>query len=424
MTGIQAIGDPNNAFLPHRSASITVLFGIGNGMDSEGFADAYVAPGAAIPGVASLTPDLIAYAEQIQQDDLTRSGQDGTAPALTADEAWAAFQALPVYRRQPFIDKAFFNVLNQVGRDYNILTSPFFHKYSRGYEAINTLFPASLGYTQNNLDGGTNGANALVSTGLFDMRGSTVQTQEGGDVDILGPGGRILVGSASAPPFVVNASGQTVVGPNQQGILSLETGDIHIFSDDSLLLAQSRIFTEQGGDLVVWSSNGDINAGEGVKTTADIPPLAFDINPDGHIIVDAKGEVTGAGIATLQTKPDSPTGDAFLIAPRGTVDAGAAGIRVSGDLFIAALHVANAFNIDVKGQSFGVPTGPVTNLALATPDGAAKEAVKVLQDMNNQNRRASLDSLVTVEVTGFGGDGAVPTECIANAGRGCAPAKR
>ncbi|MGO4780203.1 hypothetical protein AB4084_32495, partial [Lysobacter sp. 2RAB21] len=93
------------------------------------------------------------------------------------------------------------------------------------------------------------------------MRGTTIQTQRGGDIRILGPGGDVLVGSVSAPPLVRDSQGAVRIGPNQQGILALEQGDIGIFTDRSVLLAQSRIFTQQGGKMLIWSSNGDINAG-------------------------------------------------------------------------------------------------------------------------------------------------------------------
>ena len=36
-------------------------------------------------------------------------------------------------------------------------------------------------------------------------------------------------------------------------------------------MAQSRIITEQGGNIVMWSSNGDIDAGEGAKTSVSAP---------------------------------------------------------------------------------------------------------------------------------------------------------
>ncbi|MEW6437770.1 MAG: filamentous hemagglutinin family protein [Pseudomonadota bacterium] len=405
-TGIETIGDLDNAALPDESASISILFGVSKGINDTGFADAYIDPmAAAIPGITSLTPDLVSYVEQIERDQLTRAGESGTINQLTPEQAWAVFQTLPQYQQQAFIDQAFFNVLTQVGADYNNSASPYYHQYARGYEAINTLFPASYGYTQNNLNGGTNGANSLVSTGYFDMRGATVQTQEGGNVNILGPGGEILVGSASAPPFVVNANGDVVVGPNQQGILTLETGDVDIFSDQSLLLAQSRIFTEQGGDMTIWSSNGDINAGEGAKTTSAVPPPEFKEDPDAYFTVDAKSQVTGAGIATLQTIPSAPRGNVYLIAPRGTVDAGAAGIRVSGNLDIAALQVLNAFNIQVQGVTEGVPTVAAPNIgALDSASSASGAATKAITAVGQGNNAPAPASILIVEIEGYGGD--------------------
>jgi hypothetical protein len=57
-----------------------------------------------------------------------------------------------------------------------------------------------------------------------------------------GTGGQAPVGSTSAPPAIVDASGNVKAGPGTQGILTLEQGDINIFTDRSVLLAQSRIF--------------------------------------------------------------------------------------------------------------------------------------------------------------------------------------
>ena len=50
-----------------------------------------------------------------------------------------------------------------------------------------------------------------------------------------------------------------------------------------------------------------------------------------------------------------PAGDVDLYAPLGTIDAGEAGIRVSGNVNIAAQNVLNAANIKAKGDSVGIP---------------------------------------------------------------------
>ncbi|WCM18167.1 filamentous hemagglutinin family protein [Paraburkholderia bryophila] len=411
-SGIDAVGNANNPNLPHESADINVLFGVGPGIDLPAFVSTYIAPGSSVAGVSGTTPALIAFMEQYDAglgvDTGLKADQDAAQKSvgtLSADAAWKQFQALPSSVQQLFAEQVLFSVLTQVGTDYNNPASKYYQKYARGYDAINTLFPASSGYTSNNLSGGSNGANKTVSTGNLDIRSTTIQTQQGGNVSILGPGGQALVGSTTAPPEVVDSTGEVLAGPGSMGILTLEQGNINIFTDQSVLLAQSRIFTEQGGDLTIWSSNGDINAGKGAKTSADTPAPQYVCDANHYCTVDARGEVTGAGIATLQSVPGSPAGNANLIAPRGTVDAGDAGIRVSGNLNVAALHVANADNIQVQGTSLGVPVGQAVNTgALSAASSAASAASQMAQDLvkNNAAGVGQRRWTISVQVEGFG----------------------
>ncbi|MDQ7979712.1 filamentous hemagglutinin family protein [Paraburkholderia sp. SARCC-3016] len=412
--GIETVGNADNPNLPHESANVQVLFGISPGVDYSGFISAYIDPASSVPGVPSATPALITFMEQydagqgvdtgLAHDNAAAQNSVGT---LTAAQAWAQFQVLPSFVQHIFAQQVLFNVLTDVGNDFNNAASPFHGQFARGYQAINTLFPASLGYTANSLDGGTNGANKLVQTGNLDIRSTTIQTQQGGNVSIFGPGGQALVGSTSAPPEIVNSSGQVVAGPGTMGVLTLEQGDINIFTDQSVLLAQSRIFTEQGGNMTIWSSNGDINAGKGSKSSADVPTPIFACDPNHFCAVDARGEVTGAGIATLQTIPGATPGNVDLVAPRGTVDAGDAGIRVSGNLNVAALHVANADNIQTQGTKTGVPTVAAVDTGALTAAGATTSAVnQMAQDIAKRNASGVPHRhwIISVRVEGFGDD--------------------
>ncbi|WGS45968.1 filamentous hemagglutinin family protein [Burkholderia sp. JSH-S8] len=414
-TGINAVGNANNPNLPHESANVNVRFGVGPGVDLQGFISAYIAPGSAVAGVPSATPALIAFMEQYDAGLgvdtgllVDKQAAQARVGRLTADEAWKQFQALPSHVQQLFAEKVLFGVLTRVGEDFNDASSPYRGQYARGYQAINTLFPASYGYTANNLGGGSNGANKTANTGSLDIRSTTIQTQQGGDITILGPGGQALVGSASAPPQVVDGTGNVVAGPGTMGILALEKGGVDIFTDQSVLLAQSRIFTEQGGDMTIWSSNGDINAGKGSKSSADTPAPQYVCDANHYCTVDARGQVTGAGIATLQSVPGAPNGTINLIAPRGTVDAGDAGIR-AGNLNVAALHVVNADNIQVTGKSTGIPLVQAVNTgALTAASTAASAASQVAQDLAKNNAAGGSQRrwTITVQVEGFGDNGA------------------
>ena len=399
-TGIRTTGNANNSGLPYEGANINVRFGVAPGVATDAFVARYLDPSRREPGMPSYDRQLLAYMRTYFADhpgDAPQGGGD-----LTVSQAWAAFQQLPAYRRQLLAEQVFFDVLTQVGVDYNDPNSLHFEQYARGYQAISTMFPAELGYTRNSLEGGSNGAAAPVATGNLDMRGSTIQTRQGGDVSILGPGGRVLIGSSSAPPVILDSEGKVRVGPSEQGILTMERGSIGMFSDLSILLAQSRVFTEQGGDIVMWSSNGDINAGKGAKSSSEKAPIVYSCDADRYCRVNVSGLVTGAGIATLQTVPNAETGDAVLVAPRGTVDAGDAGIRVSGNLVVAAFSIANADNIQVQGNSVGVPSGVVNVGALSTASSAAAAAQQAADEIANRRVPERAASMISVEVVGLG----------------------
>jgi hypothetical protein len=97
-----------------------------------------------------------------------------------------------------------------------------------------------------------------------------------------------------------------------------------------------------------------------------------------------------------------------LLAPLGTIDAGEAGIRVSGNVNLAALTVMNAANIQVKGEAKGMPAAASVNVAAMTnASAAATQATAAAQDVVQRERaatRSAQPSVFTVRVLGFGND--------------------
>lgn len=198
-----------------------------------------------------------------------------------------------------------------------------------------------------------------------------------------------------------------------QGILTEHGGNISVFAQGSVNLGRSRIFTLRGGNEIIWSTLGNIAAGSGSKTVHAAPPTRVLINPQsGDIKNDLAGLATGAGIGVLATVAGVAPGNVDLIAPVGTIDAGDAGIRASGNLNLAARVILNASNIQVGGASVGTPPPPAApNLAPITAAAAAAAAttstaseVARQETAATQTQITNVPSIITVEVLGYGGE--------------------
>jgi filamentous hemagglutinin family protein len=370
---------PIRAYLPDQGADIHVLFGVKPGIDYAAAIARYVDPASAGAGGIDFLDDI---AEVLGQ---------------SRDEAWTAFQQMSPARQHLLVHRAFLDFLAQVGRDYQTPASPYFQQYARAYAAIETLFPAGLGYTDN-ISGGNNGAETLVPTGKFNIAASVLETQMGGDINILGPGGGIIVGHSS----------RDILSPAQEGILTLGGGTIRVFTDDTIRLNQSRIMTQQGGDIDLFVANGDISAGSGPKTYASNPPTSIVCNVDGFCYVNPQGLVTGAGIGALLTLPgqDPSKSNVVLVAPFGTIDAGAAGIRTAGNLTLVAQQILNAFNIQVGGDAVGIPAAVAVNTGALTAASAASAAISTqANDLAERSRPQpirDIPAIITSRFLGFG----------------------
>ena len=308
-----------------------------------------------------------------------RFGQD-----VDGADALAYFDALPSEQQRIFLRQVYYAELREGGREYNDADGPRFGSYLRGREAIATLVPDKDA-----------AGNTIDRTGDIVMYGGAgVRTLFGGNIELMAPGGQIVVGVQGEVP------------PATAGLVTQGQGDIRLFSQDSVLLGLSRVMTTFGGDIFAWSEQGDINAGRGALTTLLYTPPRRVYDAWGNVTLAPLAPSSGAGIATLNPIPEVPPGDVDLIAPLGTIDAGEAGIRVSGNINLAALQVLNAANIQVQGESKGIPALAAVNVnALASASAAASSASQAAQDVMRKTQddaRRSQPSVISVEVLGFG----------------------
>ncbi|ULH06446.1 filamentous haemagglutinin family protein [Alcaligenes faecalis] len=301
------------------------------------------------------------------------------------DEARAYFDGLAPEQQRIFARLVYFAELREGGREYNDADGPRTGSYLRGRHAIAALFP------EKNAAG-----EAIVYQGDLLIYGDAgIHTNLGGDVHVLTPGGSQTYGIEGPSP------GGTA------GVITRGEGDIHMYSLGSILLGQSRIMTAAGGDILGWSAEGDINAGRGSKTTLVYAPPRRMYDAFGNVEVTPDVPATGAGIATLNR------GDVDLIAPLGTIDAGEAGIRVAGNVNVAALHVVNADNIQVQGDAKGIPVVAAVNTgALTSASAAASSAASAAQESVARSRaaaRQNLPSIISVQILGFGNESPQPS---------------
>jgi hypothetical protein len=380
-------------------ASIVLQAGIGAGLPGEGqvdwsaFARLYIDPSnLAGPGALADQPGKVA---KTYNSELVAWLQSGFGYAGTAADALAYFLELPAAQQRVFLRAVYYAELTAGGREFNDAGSTRFGSYLRGREAIAALFPNQAAY-KGDINAFTADAAATLGIGNRITSGYA-HTDFGGDIQLMAPGGQVVVGTEGLAPGA------------DAGLITQGQGNIQIYSQDSLLLGLSRIMTTFGGDILAWSATGDINAGRGSKTTVVFTPPKRTYDDIGDVVVSPVVPSTGAGIATLAPIAEVPAGDVDLIAPLGTIDVGEAGIRVSGNVNLAALQVVNAANIEVKGKSAGLPLVASVNVsALTNASAAAAQAAMAAQDVVQRDRaaaRQALPSIFTVRVLGFGSDG-------------------
>jgi hypothetical protein len=374
--GITSVGNARNPYLPFAGADIIAAAGIGGsaGLDQgslnfQSFITGFLNPTTAGSEAARYLPQVDALLGLPTDSDLS--------------DTWNLFSRLPQEEQDRLALDIFYLVLRDAGRDHNTASSPGFGNYDAGFAAIADLFPTTTPWQ-----------------GDISLTTREIKTTSGGNISLFVPGGQLLVG--------VDLAGNQSV---DQGIFTEDGGNISIFARDSVTVGTSRIFTLRGGNIVIWSTDGDIDAGASSKTVQSAPPTRVLIDPqNGDVETDLAGLATGGGIGVLTTVAGVPPSDVDLIAPAGTIDAGDAGIRVSGNINLAALQVLNVGNIQVQGTSVGVPVLSLslntTSLQAADANVAATTTAAgnvVGQAPASLATQEELASLISVEVLSYGG---------------------
>ncbi len=198
--------------------------------------------------------------------------------------------------------------------------------------------------------------------------------------------------------------------------------DIYALADVNV--NSSRVFTLGGGNILIWSEQGSIDAGNGAKTSLSLPPPTYQTDKNGNLQLVFNASVAGSGIRTIQTSASEPAGNVDLIAPEGSVNAGDAGIGAAGNINIAAVTVTGVSNINFGGSATGVP--PAVSSISAALSGASTAAGSVASNATsslesgaeNSKQSAPLAqaaiSWLEVFVTGLGEDNCKPDdmECL------------
>ena len=256
--------------------------------------------------------------------------------------------------------------------------------YAIGFAAIDKLFGATS------------------QSGDIFTRARDIRTTTGGSITMAAPGGGLTMAST--------ISGNPLTPP---GIVTEYGGAVSVFTKASVDIGQARIFTLRGGDLTIWSSEGDIAAGSAPKTVVTAPPTRVLIDTtSAEIETDLGGLATGGGIGVLASVEGVAPGNVTLIAPSGTVDAGDAGIRATGNITIAAVSVLNADNIAAGGTTAGVPSAPavaapnISGLSSGSASSAAANSAANSVSSQARDNTAPVEEAASdfkVEVLGYGG---------------------
>jgi hypothetical protein len=168
------------------------------------------------------------------------------------------------------------------------------------------------------LPGGQNGADININLlGDLSMYSSSISSFAGGNINIVS-GGSINIGS------------QELLGSSDyaRGIISSGIGNISVVANGTIDVAGSRIAAYDGGNILVRSLEGDVNAGSGTASQVLISQVTVD--PVTQEVGVRNIAIAGSGILAT-TLPGSPSsqivGDITVETPRGSIYASQGGVE-------------------------------------------------------------------------------------------------
>ncbi len=342
--GISSIGNLDNAALPVQGADVTVSAGLNQAPQYQAFINTYLAQSTIYDS------ELIQYTEQL-------TGATG----LDKAQALADLEGMPAEEQQLLLQQILFDELRSGGRAA-AAAGPDHGNFTRAFDALTALFPGS----------NASSAEDDPYSGDILLYFSRIYTLSGGDINLLAPGGLINVGLAVAP-----TSFGVAKQPSSLGIVAAGQGAVNMVSYSDIDVNQSRVFAADGGNILMWSTNGNIDAGRGARSAVSAPPPSISVNAQGQVTEVFPPALTGSGIQALSTTPGLSPGSVDLFAPHGVVNANEAGI-VAGNITIYAVQVLGTNNISYSGTAVGVPvavTGLGASLAAASSSGSAASSV-------------------------------------------------
>ena len=387
--GIVSEGNLLDPALPAGGANIYVTAGVAPGASYTSFINDYLTNGSLYDSA------LTGYMD-------TLTGQSD----LTKQQALTAFNQLDSIEQQPLLEDILTAELRAGGRSA-AAAGPTHNNYTQAFNALEALFPGS----------NPSGTQTNPYSGDINLYFSEIYTKQAGNIGLFAPGGGIVVGlAASLSTFGLSKPA------DELGIVTESTGSVTAVAYNSIEVNTSRIIAGDGGNILLWSTDGDIDAGRGSKSAVSAPPPSFSITPSGVAAFTYPPAFTGSGIQALASSPGTTQGDVDLFAPHGVVNASEAGI-VAGNLTIAATAVLGTNNITVTGTSVGVPVA-VSGIGVGSAAAASNStaaAASALSSVNTSGATASNAPLaeaalswLDVFVTGLGDEqcAAADVECL------------